>query len=86
MNTYYQLAEQRPILFKNSENKKNIRLVSNEEEQLIIEKTLNTKTGIVYEDQYIIVLNDPVVLSNDEYGVYVRMALILTLLEVDVSC
>lgn len=70
---YFELQEKRPDLFVNDDTEQSIRIVTDKKEARSIEKQLNTKIGIMYKDQYITLLKDPVRFPNGNNGTYFRI-------------
>lgn len=69
---YEKLIEDRPELFKNEEYVP-IRVLTDKKSRQEIEEKTGKKTGIVYEDDYILLLRDAVQFSSGSYGTYLRV-------------
>lgn len=70
---YLKLMEERPELFKNTDVPGSIHIYTQPNEITKIEKEQHTEIGILYQDNYIILLKDAVRYPNETDGTYIRI-------------
>ena len=70
---YIDLIKERPELFRNSGEEGEIRILTGSEAIMSIEEELQKEIGILYEDDYIILLRDAVIFPDMSRGTYIRI-------------
>lgn len=73
MIDYFELMKAKPEMFRNSEEKQSIRIVTDADMIKKAELDLKKTIGIMYEDEYIRVLRDLVIFPDDTLGTYIRI-------------
>ena len=73
MTEYFEFMASHPELFINQDDKSSITILKDPEDIKRVEKTTNQKVGIMYKDNYIILLKDAVVLPDHSDGMYIRI-------------
>lgn len=67
---YLDLMRERPSWFENAEG--GIVILTDVERIRCIEEKQQTRIGVIYEDEYIILLKDAVIFADGEVGTYIR--------------
>lgn len=70
---YMKLLLKKPELFRNSEEKESIRIITDPEEIKKIERDLGKEAGILFENEYIMLIRDVVISPDESKGTYIRI-------------
>jgi len=70
---YYQLIEERPELFSNKIGDSTVKIIIDPNDIRDFEIENNVVLGVIYQDQYIILLKDLVTHPNGKRGTYIRI-------------
>lgn len=70
---YSELMQSEPELFTNSEEQGGIRILTDREQILQVERVLRREIGVLYEDEYVRLVRDAVIFPNMSKGTYIRI-------------
>ena len=72
-NDYIQLMQQRPDLFTNVDEENAVNIITDREQIAKVEAQTGKETGIIYSDEYIMLLRDAVIFPDNSVGTYIRI-------------
>lgn len=73
MTDYFELMRSHPELFANSDAADTVKVLTDQKDIERVEKATDQKVGIVYKDNYVLLLRDAVTFPDRSLGTYIRV-------------